>query len=317
MRSRRSSARLERGPRSGHVSGVPPHGTKPDVVRIAREVAARHAALALSDLGAGAVVLDAALLVSLEGAELDAAGARALREDLVRWLRDKNQFVAIDGDTEEEIEAALIRITREIGSAELAEAQDALDDGLDGLASIVRASLGQEPREVVASEYAPDVQLAVLGLKLSDLTSPVLDVGCGSRALLVKHLRGLGHDVTGIDRDAGPDGTKADWLTFDYGAAKWRTVISHLGFSLHFLRAHHASEVEARKYAEAFVRITRSLAPSGLFAYAPSLPFFEAVLPRERFVIEHHRVQGGETLEQLRKSSGLDLAQATLLRRLA
>lgn len=288
-----------------------------DVVRIARSVAASQPEIGLPDLGAGSVVIDAPILASLVGASLEPPDARALREDLVRWLRAKNQFIAIDADTEAEIETALTRLATEMGSCSLGDAQDTLDDALDGLASVVRQSLGQAPREVVASEYAPDIQLAVLGLKLSDVTSPVLDVGCGSRALLVRHLRGLGHDVTGIDRDATEEATRADWLTFDYGAARWKTVLSHLGFSLHFLRAHRASEDDARKYAETYIRITRSLMPMGIFAYAPSLPFFESVLPAGRFRVEHHRIHGGETLESLKKTSGLDLAEATRVTLLA
>lgn len=288
----------------------------PDVVQIVRELAGAYASLGLSDLGAGAVVIDSPTLERLRGATLDPGRARTLREDLVRWLRSKNQFVAIDADTEEEIESALVRLAGEVGASPLGAAQDALDDALDGLASVIRASLGGAPREVIASEYAPDVQLAVLGLRLSDVTSPVLDIGCGSKALLVRYLRTLGRDATGIDRDAPDDATRADWLTFDYAAAPWRTVLSHLGFSLHFLRAHRASEADARKYAETYIRITRALAPTGVFAYAPSLPFFESVLPKERFLIEHHRIQGGETLESLRKTSGLDLAEATRLTRL-
>lgn len=286
------------------------------VVRIAREVGSRHEGLGLSDLSAGAVVLAPAVLAALKGAVLDPSGARALREDLVRWLRSKNQFIAITEATEEEIEAALLRVSEELAEADLEEAQDALDDAIEGLASIVRESLGESPREVVASEYAPEVQLAVLGLRLSTLEAPILDVGCGSRALLVRHLRALGHDATGIDRDAGEDVTRADWLTFDYGTAKWRRVLSHLAFSLHFLRAHHASEEDARRYAETFVRITRGLVVGGVFAYAPSLPFFEDVLPKDRFLVERFRVHGGETLETLRKTSGLDLAEATHVTRM-
>jgi hypothetical protein len=236
----------------------------------------------------------------------------------VRWLRAKNQFLAIDRAGEEEIESAIARVVGELGEAEdLAEAQEALDDGLDGLASILRESLGEARREVVASEYAPDLQLAVLGLKLSDVSSPVLDIGCGSSALLVRHLRALGHDVTGIDRDAPADATRADWLAFDYGNARWRTIVSHLGFSLHFQRAHRVGEAEARTYAETFLRIARGLVVGGTFAYAPSLPFFESVLPPGRFGIARTRVPGGETLASLREKSGLDLGEATQLTRLA
>ena len=295
--------------------GVP--DPKPDLVRIVRDIASRHAELGLSDLVAGAVLLDRADVAALEGGELDASEARVLREDLVRWMRGKNQFVTIDPDTEEEIESAMIRLASDVGEGELDIAQDALDDALEGLASVVRQSLGESPREVVASEYAPDLQLAVLVLKPSDVTSPVLDIGCGSRPLLLRHLRALGHDVTGIDRDAPDDATRADWLAYDYGNAKWRTILSHLGFSLHFLRAHHADEAQARTYAETYVRITRSLVVGGVFAYAPSLPFFENVLPKDRFVVERRSVRGGETLESLRKTSGLDLAQASRLVRLS
>lgn len=287
------------------------------VLRIARDLASRHGSLGLSELSAGAIVLDPETLAGLKGRVLDASGARALREELVRWLRSKNQFIAIAGDTEEEIESVILKLSEALSDEDLEDAQDTLDDAVEGLASIVRESLGNAPREVVASEYLPEVQLAVLALKLSDIGSPLLDVGCGSSALLVRHLRALGHDATGIDRDAGSDVTRADWLTYDYGVAKWKMVLSHLGFSLHFLRAHRASDEEARRYAETYVRITRSLVVGGVFAYAPSLPFFEDVLPTNRFRIERFRVRGGETLESLRKTSGLDLAEATHVTRMA
>lgn len=291
--------------------------TSSDWARLARELATPHAGLALTDLAAGAVTLDAETVARWKGAEIERSEARVLREALVRWLREKNQFVAIDEGTEGEIEDALMRLVSEIGEGDLSDAQDALDDALDGLASVVRQSLGQAPREVVVSEYTPELQLAALSLPLGAITSPVLDIGCGAQALLPRYLRNLGHDVIGIDRDAGSDAERADWLTYEYGTAKWRTIISHLGFTLHFLRAHLASEDEARKYAETFLRITRSLVIGGKLVYAPSVPFFESVLPPGRFLVERHAVRGGETLESLRKSSGLDLAQATHLTRLA
>lgn len=287
-----------------------------DVVGIVRELAQPHSSLELSAVAAGVVVLDREAIERLRGAALERSGARALREDLVRWVRGKNQFFAITPETEEEIEDALIRLVDDVGEGDLVDAQDALDDALDGLSSILRDALGDARREVVASAYAPELQLHVLGLRLSDVVSPVLDVGCGASALLVRHLRGLGHDVTGIDREAPTDATRVDWITFDYGTARWRTILSHLGFSLHFLRAHRASEAEARRHAEAFLRITRSLVVGGAFAYAPSLPFFESVLPADRFRIERRRLSGGETLESLRSKSGVDLAEATRLTRM-
>lgn len=290
--------------------------TSSHLVRLVRELAPAHAGLGLASLAGGAVRLDAATLARFAGIEAERSDARALREDLVRWLRTKNQFLSLTSELEDEIEDAILRVLEALAEGDLEEAQDTLDDALDGLGSIVRDAGGGDPREVVASEYAPDLQLHVLGLAPSDVVSPVLDIGCGASAALVLHLRGLGHEVTGSDRDAPPSATRADWLGFDYGKDRWKTIVSHLGFSLHFLRAHHASEDAARHYAEAFVRITRSLAPGGLFAYAPSLPFFESVLPKERFAIERRKVKGGETLERLRATSGIDLAESTKLRRI-
>lgn len=291
--------------------------TASPLVRLVRELAPPHAGLALGSIAGGAIRLDAPTLARFAGTSAERSDARALREDVVRWLRSKNQFLALTTELEDELEDAILRVLESLASGDLEDAQDTLDDALDGLGSIVRDAGGGEPREVVSSEYAPDLQMHVLGLAPSDVVSPVLDVGCGAGAGLVLHLRGLGHDVTGIDRDAPPAATRADWLAFDYGKDRWKTIVSHLGFSLHFLRAHHASEIEARHYAEVFVRITRSLAPGGLFAYAPSLPFFENVLPKERFAIERRKVKGGETLDRLRATSGVDLAEATKLRRIA
>ena len=282
-----------------------------------RALAAGHADLALGDLGAGVVKLDEATLAPLAGLTLEASEVRALREDLVRWVRSKNQFFTIDESTENEIETAIVRLVDLLARGELAEAQDVLDDTLDGLASLVRGALGEAPREVVASEYAPEIQLAVLGLVPRELAAPLLDLGCGTDAALVRFARSLGLEAAGIDREAPHDATRADWLTYDYGSARWRTIVSHLAFTLHFLRAHHASEIEARRYAEAFVRITRALVVGGCFAYAPSVPFFEGVLPEGRFRIERHRVHGGATLDSLRQTSGLDLGEATRITRIA
>lgn len=235
---------------------------------------------------------------------------RALARRLGAWLRAQNQFLVLD-------EATLAELERGIASAagRLARAESTASEVARELAAFVSDRLGGA-REVVAGQYSPAVQLEVLGLTVATLRGPVLDVGCGKNAHLVRHLRARGVDATGLDVDAPGDAERGDWLTFDYGAARWGTVLSHLGFSLHFWHQHHASAERARAYAETYLRIVRGLATGGVFAYAPSLPFFEPVLPRGALRITHHRFDGGDAMRSLAETSGIDLAESTRVERL-
>lgn len=126
----------------------------------------------------------------------------------------------------------------------------------------------------MCAEYSPSLQLGVLGLSPDTLLEPVLDVVCGPSAGLVRCLRAEGITALGIDRAAPDDvGVVADWLTFPYGTARWGTMVSHLGLSLHFLRHQLgcSSQVSdlATAHAEAYMRVLRSLRVGGEFAYAP------------------------------------------------
>jgi len=47
-------------------------------------------------------------------------------------------------------------------------------------------------QEVVCGEYSAQVQLQLLGIETASLQEPILDLGCGKQAFLVKHLRMLG-----------------------------------------------------------------------------------------------------------------------------
>ena len=70
--------------------------------------------------------------------------------------------------------------------------------------------------EVVCAEYSAEMQIEVFGIDPAVLNEPVLDLGCGIKALLVGHLAGAGFDVYGIDRNA-PGGdrlSKTDWPRF-------------------------------------------------------------------------------------------------------
>ena len=294
------------------------------VVRV-RQNAARYASLTLAELFASPrITIDPA--VAEDAMEADPASLRQLREDLIAWLRRQNQFVVIDRAGEDELDAGLESLAVELADAAPEYQQDVIDEHVERFVDFVRERLGDAPRDVIAGAYSAPLQLDVLGLRIASLDSPILDVGCGAKATLVRALRERGLDVSGIDTAPFDAATVAEapptlglvtanWLTYDYGVAKWGTVVSHLGFSLHFLHQHHISGEGARAYAETYLRILRSLKPGGVFAYAPSLPFFEPVLPTEGLLITRRRIAPTPTLTNLAETSGLSLAESTLVRR--
>jgi hypothetical protein len=244
-----------------------------------------------------------------------AAAAGDLADQLVRWLHRHNQFLYATAQTRAELGQAYAQTLAD--TAELldeARSQQEVEDGLpqllaehhQRLALALKVAFGARLRDTVQAEYSPGLQIAVLGL--SQVETPVLDVGCGATAALVDYLRDAGIEGVGMDRDAqAPGVVQADWLTQDYGRGIWGTVISHLGFSLHFLH-HHLSDHElAFDYARAYMRILASLRVGGRFAYAPALPFLEEVLG-DNYRVESRTFDG--------YGGGLPIESSTVVTRL-
>jgi hypothetical protein len=148
------------------------------------------------------------------------------------------------------------------------------------------------PAEWLCAEYSAALQLRVLDLDPAALPEPILDLGCGAGATLVRELRRLGKDAHGLDHAEGsePFLHVADWLDFDLGHGRWGTVLSHMGFSNHFVHHHLRSGETAARYARRYMQVLGALRPEGLFAYAPGLPFLERLLPPERYALSRHPV---------------------------
>lgn len=252
--------------------------------------------------------------------------ATKLAERLARWLWQKNQYVRLDrGALTAACAEALSGMSREIASAEgsegLARGLLRVSSGLQArVAGLVRASAGERPREVVCSEYAPTLQLDALGLEGEVLQEPILDVGCGRSAVLVRALRARGLSATGVDREVQDEVAVAgDWLSFAYGADRWGTVLSHQGFSLHFLHQHLGRQPQAYAYAQAYMAIVRSLKVGGRFAYVPGLPFIEGLLPASEFRctrVPLHSALEGPAVRALAEAAGFDVAYAAHVERL-
>jgi SAM-dependent methyltransferase len=225
------------------------------------------------------------------GAEPDltpAGVANDLARLLVRWVQGRNQFLDADPDLLARVRGAYAAsIVETVGLLDAATDRDGLQAGLRGLfehhharlRDLLAQAYGGRLKDAPWSQYSPGLQMAVLRLD-EPLAGPILDIGCGADGALTLALRAAGHEVTGFDRDAQAAGLlTGDWLAFDYGAGRWGTMVSHLGFSLHFLHQHLAGASAAFDYARSYRRILAGLRPGGVFAYAPSLPFIEDVLP--------------------------------------
>lgn len=278
----------------------------PTLAALARpgpELAAPPAGLAPALLADRALLLpwlEAALAAPGGGGwEADPAGHLTAR--VLRWLQARNQFLPLDGA----LEAALATVHRDAlrdaaAALRAADSAPALDAALApvlaryvaALAALVRGlsapGAGPALREVVSAEYDPELQLRVLGLDPASLASPILDLGCGVDARLVRWLRARGLEAEGIDRAAEPaEGIRrTGWLEVPLAPGTYGTVISHLGFSLHFLHQHLRVGDEALRYARRYMELLRALRPGGLFAYAPGLPFVEAHLPPAEWRVE-------------------------------
>jgi hypothetical protein len=137
--------------------------------------------------------------------------AAFLRARIARWLYQKNQFAAPSPHDWSRVETSLQRafaragmlLQSETSSLDLAEAlRLVLYEVLRARAALLRAASpsGAALREVVCAEYRPELQLQLLKLAVSSLAAPVLDIGCGESAALVRFLRAQGVPAWGLDR---------------------------------------------------------------------------------------------------------------------
>ncbi len=147
---------------------------------------------------------------------------------------------------------------------------------------------------VACSEYSPQLQIDILGIKTESLMEPILDVGCGKKGLLVKYLSDQGFSIVGIDRFSFPESNRltADWLEYEYGFGQWGTIISNLGFSNHFIHHNLRDDGNYLAYGKKYIEILKSLKVGGNFYYAPALPFIECYLDPEEFLVHTKKVAG-------------------------
>jgi len=225
--------------------------------------------------------------------------ARAFADSFVHAIHERNQFVTVTTEIQrmlhERFSELLARLRAAVNPAgdEVDEAgvRAALETLLGDVASLVDrlVETNLDPRFVIGqatcSEYSPEVQLEVLGLSLDTLLDPILDLGCGPGARLVRYLRDQGREATGLDRavDEGEWTTRGDWLRHPLGADRWGTVVSHMALTTHFLHHHLRPDGEPEAYARRYMEVLGALRSGGAFVYAPGVPFIEELLPRHAY----------------------------------
>lgn len=135
----------------------------------------------------------------------------------------------------------------------------------------------------------PDIQLNLLKIDLHRFRQPVLDIGCGSSAGLVRYLRSLKIEAYGFDRQIEKAETylqQSDWFRYRFEPETWGTITSNMAFSNHFLYVHHNDRSQLNLYTQKFSEILRSLVIGGSFHYAPGLFFIEECLEKDKYQVE-------------------------------
>ncbi|WP_101772489.1 methyltransferase domain-containing protein [Peptostreptococcus faecalis] len=146
-------------------------------------------------------------------------------------------------------------------------------------------------QKFACSEYSSSFIKEVLNLNYIKINEPVLDIGCGSEGNLVNDFNKKGIEIYGFDINAkNKEISNKDWFDFKYGVNKWGTIISNLSFCSHFLHHHLNNSNLIEIYAITYMKIINSLKLGGAFIYAPSLPFIEDLLPKDKYFTSKHEV---------------------------
>ncbi|MEC0127426.1 class I SAM-dependent methyltransferase [Paenibacillus pabuli] len=158
---------------------------------------------------------------------------------------------------------------------------------------------------VPCEQYSANLQVAWLGLDVEHLDPPVLDLGCGPKANLVRFLRGKKIEAYGMDREVEelenqPFLRRMGWMEASFEKDQWGTIISHLAFSNHFTHHHLKSDGEPEAYAQKYMELLMALKPGGSFFYAPSVPFIESFVDQlPQYFVRRTRVTGTQQMTQI------------------
>jgi hypothetical protein len=142
---------------------------------------------------------------------------------------------------------------------------------------------------VPSSEYSAEHQMKLLRLELQTIKEPILDVGCGGEAYLIRFLRSKNFEAYGFDRlirDRTSYLSEADWFDYEYGYGRWGTILSNLSFANHLVYAQRYEAATPAMYLKTFLKMLDSLKVEGTFIYAPAVDQLEKQIDPIKYRIE-------------------------------
>ncbi|HTX90849.1 MAG TPA: class I SAM-dependent methyltransferase [Anaerolineales bacterium] len=267
--------------------------------------------------------IDPTFLAALEDLLADPAAAAALQGDalaeqaaatLVERIYAVNQYIQVDERTRQRLKDIYVASWQELIESRDIEGTlrgfhyPRIQAVLEGLyPPALKEALRRIPtvNEVPCSEYSPALQLQLFRLDPVTLRQPLLDVGCGSRAQLVRYLRSQGVEAHGIDRSlkvTAPYLTEIDWFAYRFEPGRWGTILANLSFTNHFVYAEHYDLGAAKRYPAKYREILESLAPGGNFLYAPNAPLLEAGIVDMESQIERWSISTGHAVTRIETS---------------
>jgi len=170
----------------------------------------------------------------------------------------------------------------------------------------LREALGSRPTigRVRCQEYSPELQLRLFGISPASIRQPVLDIGCGKSASLVRHLRAMNIEAFGLDRVLTEERMyleKGDWLNVNLGSRRWGTVISNMAFTNHFVYVQHYDVERQSRYVRAYGDILESLQMGGSFVYGPGVPDLERGIDGSKYHVEKRAIPYGHSVTKVRR----------------
>ena len=169
-------------------------------------------------------------------------------------------------------------------------------------ANLIKLLLSKQDRTDViipCAEYSKGFQKKILRINKNSLMQPIMDIGCGQKASLVKDLRESGLRAYGIDQYISnePFIVCENWLDYNFDGSKWGTVIAHMSFTNHFRRCITYGDKNVSRYREKYFEILRSLSKNGSFIYCPSLPEVENEIDKRKYDVVHYKNNENELMD--------------------
>ena len=273
---------------------------------------------------AGLLEIDSSFLAALEqevGTDSTALSGDRFEEAvslaaelMIDRLYSTNQYIQVDEPAREALKSIYRRtwaICLETGDVETALRQHHFPLLADWVGRLypggMKAALASQKTigPVVCQTYSAEFQIQLLRLDLQKLRQPLLDIGCGKDALLVRYLRSLDIEAYGLDRSlrrSSPFLEECHWLEKDYEAGKWGTVVSNMAFTNHFAYVHRHDMCQAPRYQEKYREILESLQDGGSFVYGPGAPELEKGAERQGFLVEGWPVGNGHGITRITKA---------------